>query len=239
MANTIQIDTVDFGPQYMNLPDNANVTIEFNGNITGDLCKDYRIALNGSTTYTVVRYIAENADITWWQRHAAAYMLIAAFPAEFGYPTLGIPADEYYKRDVRLTMEPVINAALGLDDPQLGTEILAVATVTDTNVVGEGGEYNLEELENIINKGKDAAQVLREETIVKCLDQMLDDPCNPFGDCDCNDTQAEIEQCCQSAGQKAYDDAVKALLESLGAEVVKKHEYIYAAVSAGGPAEKS
>ena len=112
MANTIQIDTVNDGPKYMNLPDNANVTIEFNGNITGDLCKDYRIALNGSETYTVTRYEAADADITWWQRHAAAYMLIAAFPAEFGYPTLGINADEYYKRDVRLTMEPVINSSL-------------------------------------------------------------------------------------------------------------------------------
>ena len=234
MANTIQIDTVNSGPLYMNLPDNSNVTVEFNGQpISGDLCRDYKINLNGNPAYTVVRYEAEDANITWWQRHAAAYMLIAAFPAEFGYPTLPIGAEEYYKRDVRLSMEPVINAALALDDPQLGTEILAVATVTDTNVVGEGGDYNLEELENIINKGKDQAQVAREETIVKCLDQMTDNPCIPFGDCDCNDTQAEIEQCCQGAGQKAYDDAVKALLESLGAEVVKKHEYIYAAVSSG------
>ena len=46
-----------------------------------------------------------------------------------------------------------------------GTEILAVATIADASVVGEGGEYNLEELQNIIEKGKDQAQVAREELI--------------------------------------------------------------------------
>ena len=55
---------------------------------------------DGTTDVDIKRYIATDAASVWRYAVEAAYVAIAAFPQEFGYPTGGADKDAYLLVDV-------------------------------------------------------------------------------------------------------------------------------------------
>ena len=217
MSNTIQVNTETLGPLYINVASDATPSISG----AGGPDQYSKIIYMEDTVIkdTIIRYSANFAAWVWPASHAAAYALIQADPSHWGYPALGLTADEYCNRDIAISFQPVISAALSLDEPSLFNEILAYCPSVGTFA-------DLTALTTALGVAVTAADAAKTAAELACDGAMA--VCEPYTDgygntCGC----PEPYNCCIGIGDIAWKESMQNFYFTNGLTVVKKHQYIY------------